>query len=186
MGYVKGNDGIARTVKNPLEGSVGDIDLDDIKSNTVSATGNVTGGNISSTGNIFFSNGSKLSSAAWTLVETFANLNNYFTSSNSSVTMTQTFNYYASNYNEFMIKLAPVPSHNPYNNPIFYTNIALNSVSSGDVINIATTWNNSPSLPDIEFAYVTWANLSTTGLVIHNPNTGAGDYPSTNLYIYAR
>ena len=159
----------------------------------VSAVGNITGANLNvgsgnvNVGNVVFAlDNSKFNSAKWTLVETFANLNNYFSSGNSSVTMTQTFNYYATNYNEFMIKLAPVPAHNPYNNPIFYTNMALNSVSSGDVINIATTWNNSPGATDIEFAYVTWANLSTTGLVIHNPNTGAGDNPSTNLYIYAR
>jgi hypothetical protein len=74
----------------------------------------------------------------------------------------------------------------PYNNPIFYTNIALNSVSSGDVINIATTWNNSPGATDINFSYVTWANLATTGLLIHNLNVAAGDNPSINLYIYAR
>jgi hypothetical protein len=99
MGYVKGNDGIARTVKNPLEGSIGDIDLDDIKSNTVSATGNVTGGNISSTGNIFFSNGSKLTSASWTLVET---INGDLTFGDVVVPTTQSFNYYSSLFNEVL------------------------------------------------------------------------------------
>jgi len=58
MGFVKGTDGIARTVRNPLEGSVGDIALDRISAATVAASGNISGGNvltgglISSTGNV--------------------------------------------------------------------------------------------------------------------------------------
>ena len=52
MGFVKGTDGIARTVRNPLEGSVGDIALDDIITNTLTSTGNVTGGNITTAGQI--------------------------------------------------------------------------------------------------------------------------------------
>ena len=46
MGFVKGTDGIARTVRNPLEGSVGDIALDSISAAIVAVSGNVTGGNI--------------------------------------------------------------------------------------------------------------------------------------------
>lgn len=183
MGYVKGNDGIARTVKNPLEGSVGDIDLDDIKSNTVSSTGNVTGGNITTSGNVFFSNGSKFGSAAWTLVETFANVNTY-TTGNSSVTMTQTFNYYSSNYNEFMIKLYPL-ALNAYQKTITFTNMPLSAITAGDKINIGTSWDPPPA-GTLDYSYVTWANLSATGMVIHNQYTGAGNNPSTNLYIYAR
>jgi hypothetical protein len=57
MGFVKGRDGIARTVINPLEGSVGDIDLDDITTNTLTASGNVTG-------NYFIGNGSQLTSVS--------------------------------------------------------------------------------------------------------------------------
>jgi hypothetical protein len=57
MGFVKGRDGIARTVLNPLEGSVGDIDLDDITTNTLTASGNVTG-------NYFIGNGSQLTSVS--------------------------------------------------------------------------------------------------------------------------
>jgi hypothetical protein len=52
MGFVKGNDGIARTVRNPLEGSVGDINLDDISSVTLEASANITGGNILTSGQI--------------------------------------------------------------------------------------------------------------------------------------
>ncbi len=58
MGFVKGTDGIAKTIRNPLEGSVGDIALDDISAVTLTATGNVSGGNIltggvvSATGNV--------------------------------------------------------------------------------------------------------------------------------------
>ena len=47
MGFLKGTDGIARTIRNPLEGSIGDVALDDIKTNTLTATGNITGGNLS-------------------------------------------------------------------------------------------------------------------------------------------
>jgi hypothetical protein len=188
MGYVKGFDGVARTIKNPLEGSVGDVDLDEITSRTVSATGNITAGNLSTTGNVFFSNGSKLSSATWTLVESFENLNNFATSGNSSVTMSQTFNSYATNYNEFLIKLKTVGS-NPYNRPSNFTTIALNAVSANERIEIdyapdlAQGW---PAAASDAYAYVVWANLATTGLVIHNSNTGSGDNPSTSLYIYAR
>jgi len=185
MGYVKGNDGIARTIRNPLEGSIGDIDLDDIKSTTVSATGNITAGNLSTTGNVVFSNGSKLNSASWTLVESFTNLNNFFTSGNSSVTMSQTFNSYASTYNEFLIKLEPT-GVNQYQDTITFTTIPLTLVSAGNKINIGFSWNNSPGATDIDYSYVTWANLSTTGMTIHNLWTGAGDNPSISVYVYAR
>jgi hypothetical protein len=63
MGFVKGTDGIPRTVRNPLEGSVGDIALNDVTVTTLSAstisatgnadiTGNVTGGNVVSTASV--------------------------------------------------------------------------------------------------------------------------------------
>ena len=46
MGFVKGNDGKARSIKNPLEGSIGDADLDAVSFNTISISGNVSTGNI--------------------------------------------------------------------------------------------------------------------------------------------
>ena len=52
MGFLKGTDGIARTIRNPLEGSIGDVALDDIKTNTLTSTGNVTGGNLITSGNV--------------------------------------------------------------------------------------------------------------------------------------
>lgn len=185
MGYVKGFDGIARTVKNPLEGSVGDVDLDEITANTISVTGNISAGNLSASGNVVFSNGSKIRSATWTLVDSFTNLNNFFTSGNSNVTMSQTFSSYASSYNEFLIKLQPTGS-NQYQNTITFTTIPLALVSAGDKINIGFSWNNSPGATDIDYSYVTWANLATTGMTIHNLWTGAGDNPSMNVYVYAR
>jgi hypothetical protein len=185
MGYVKGLDGIARTMLNPLEGSIGDVDLDEITANTVSATGNISAGNLSASGNVVFSNGSKLSSATWTLVDSFVNLNNFATSGNSDVTMSQTFNSYASTYNEFLIKLEPT-GVNQYQNTITFTTIPLALVSAGNKINIGFSWNDSPGATDIDYSYVTWANLSTTGMTIHNLWTGAGDNPSINVYIYAK
>ena len=60
MGFVKGTDGIARTVRNPLEGSVGDIALDRISAATVAASGNISGGNIATAGVVSFTGGSQL------------------------------------------------------------------------------------------------------------------------------
>lgn len=56
MGYVKGNDGIARTVKNPLEGSVGNIDLNKISATNILTSGNIAGGNILTNG-YYYANG---------------------------------------------------------------------------------------------------------------------------------
>ena len=50
MGFVKGTDGIARTLRNDLEGSVGNIALENISAVTLTASGNVTGGNILTSG----------------------------------------------------------------------------------------------------------------------------------------
>jgi hypothetical protein len=53
MGFVKGTDGIARTVRNPLEGSIGDITLNDVSVSTLSASANIsTSGNLVVVGNI--------------------------------------------------------------------------------------------------------------------------------------
>ena len=53
MGFVKGTDGIPRTVRNPLEGSVGDIALNDVAVTTLSASANVsTSGNLVAVGNV--------------------------------------------------------------------------------------------------------------------------------------
>lgn len=186
MGLLKGYDGVARTMLNPLEGSIGDVDLDEITANTVSATGNISAGNLSASGNVVFSNGSKLSSANWTLVESFTNLNNFFTSGNSSVTMTQTFSYYSSKYNEFCIKLEPISAYNAYQNTITFTTIPLNVVTAGDKITIGFSWNESPGATDIDYSYVSWANLSANTMVIHNLYSGAGDNPSINVYVYAK
>ena len=43
MGFVKGTDGIARTVRNPLEGSIGDVALSNVAVSTISASGNISG-----------------------------------------------------------------------------------------------------------------------------------------------
>lgn len=51
MGFVKGTDNKARTVKNSLEGQVGDVALDDAIFNTLAVYGNVTfGGSLSANG----------------------------------------------------------------------------------------------------------------------------------------
>ena len=43
MGFAKGNDGKARSIKNPLEGSIGDADLSDLTLGTLSVSGNIAG-----------------------------------------------------------------------------------------------------------------------------------------------
>ena len=52
MGFVKGNDGIASTLRNTLEGSVGNIALENISAVTLTSTANVTGGNLITAGQI--------------------------------------------------------------------------------------------------------------------------------------
>jgi hypothetical protein len=56
MGFVKGTDGIPRTVRNPLEGSVGDIALNDVTVTTLSASTISATGNANITGNVTGSN----------------------------------------------------------------------------------------------------------------------------------
>ena len=81
----------------------------------VTATGNITGANLNvgsgnvNVGNVVFaSNGSKFNSAAWTLVESFANLN-FTPSSSVQVTMTNSIGYYKSNYNELVVTYYGTP-----------------------------------------------------------------------------
>lgn len=50
MGFIKGNDGKARSIKNPLEGSVGDADLGAVSFQTINISGNVSAGNILTNG----------------------------------------------------------------------------------------------------------------------------------------
>jgi hypothetical protein len=53
MGFVKGTDGIPRTVRNPLEGSIGDITLSDVTVTTLSSSANIsTSGNLVAVGNV--------------------------------------------------------------------------------------------------------------------------------------
>ena len=72
----------------------------------VSATGNITGANLSvgsgnvNVGNVVFAlDSSKFNSAKWTLVET---INTNLTYGPQVVTTTNSYNYYASNYNEVL------------------------------------------------------------------------------------
>ncbi len=52
MGFVKGTDGIASTLRNTLEGSVGNIALENISAVTLTSTANVTGGTLITAGQI--------------------------------------------------------------------------------------------------------------------------------------
>ena len=79
-GYAKGRDGKARTVKNPLEGSVGDLSLD-----ALGVTGNITVGNLL-TDNYLLANGSP-----------FAPAGNYGNSNVASYLPTYTGNIQAGN-----------------------------------------------------------------------------------------
>ena len=84
MGFVKGLDDMARTVLNPLEGSVGNISLNHIGASAVSATGNITGSYI-------LGNGSQLSSLTGTNVTgTVANATYAVNANNSTYSGTVT------------------------------------------------------------------------------------------------
>lgn len=53
MGFVKGTDGVAKTVRNPLEGSIGDVALSGVSVGTLSASANITtSGNSVAVGNV--------------------------------------------------------------------------------------------------------------------------------------
>lgn len=43
MGFVKGNDGKARSIKNPLEGQIGNADLGDLTLDSLGVSGNISG-----------------------------------------------------------------------------------------------------------------------------------------------
>ncbi len=89
--FAKGNDGKARSIKNPLEGSVGDADLRDLTLETLSVSGNVTTGNI--TGNtagfvIGYRDIPQLSLAANTTIATTDAGKHYYSTSASALTLT--------------------------------------------------------------------------------------------------
>ena len=77
--------------------------FDSVSAVTLSASGNVEVGNV-----VFALDNSKFNSAAWTLVESFANLN-FTPSSSVQVTMTNSIGYYKSNYNELVITYYGTP-----------------------------------------------------------------------------
>lgn len=62
-GYAKGKDGKTRTVKNPLEGSTGNIGLEDATFTTVGVVGNVSAGNLLTNGYLY-ANGAPISFGA--------------------------------------------------------------------------------------------------------------------------
>lgn len=161
MGYVKGLDGIARTMLNPLEGSIGDVDLDEITANTVSATGNITAGNLSTSGNVIFSNGSKLSSASWVLVETLeANL----TFGDVIVTTTNSMNFYKNNYNEVLFGIRNIVPGGTV------------TIPSGLVVNNSQWAVN----PDVAVAWSNIANSSITVVDLTSPLS------NVTIQMYAR
>lgn len=60
MPFIKGKDGKPKTVLNPLEDSIGNIDLDNISANTFTSSGNAAVGNILTNG-YYYANGSAIS-----------------------------------------------------------------------------------------------------------------------------
>lgn len=56
MPFIKGKDGKPKTVLNPLEDSIGNIDLNNISANTFTSSGNVAAGNILTNG-YYYANG---------------------------------------------------------------------------------------------------------------------------------
>jgi hypothetical protein len=146
MGYVKGNDGIARTVRNPLEGAIGNVDLDVVTANSV-----------------LFSNGSRVSSASWTLQET---INANLTFGNQAVSTTNTYNYYSTNYNELLF---------------------LSSSGGGQggtlVIPVGVVTANSVWNVNQQVGF-NWANLSNANVTV--VAIGSGPYTAVTITMYAR
>ena len=95
-----GNLLVGNVVTTGVINAAGNVRGTNINTNqNVSAVGNVYGNNIVATSNVVFSDSSKFSSAAWTLVET---INTNLTYGPQVVATTQSYDYYSSNYNEVL------------------------------------------------------------------------------------
>ena len=135
-----------------------DTDGDWLMPNNVSVTGNV-----STSGNVVFQNGSKFNSAAWTLIETVhANL----TFGNQAVSTVNSFTYYSTNYNEIL---------------------CLSSSGGGEggtiVIPVQAVTANSVWNINQQIGFK-WANLSNANVTV--VGIGGGPYTSVSFTIYAR
>ena len=134
---------------------------------TVQANLAVTG-NISVGGNVVYSDGSRHSSAKWTLVETI-DLSNPLASQVSS--MTKPLSYYLNNYNEFIVKMKI--NNGQYS---YHATIPTPSISTTENYTIGTAVGSN-GYPN----YVHWANTNSyISIGISDTSTTA------NVYIYAR
>lgn len=134
---------------------------------TVQANLAVTG-NISVGGNVVYSDGSRHSSAKWTLVETI-DLSNPLASQVSS--MTKPLSYYLNNYNEFIVKMKI--NNGEYS---YHATIPTPSISTTENYTIGTAVGSN-GYPN----YVHWANTNSyISIGISDTSTTA------NVYIYAR
>ena len=120
-------------------------------SGITSAVGNVTGGNINtsgnvSAGNVVFTNNTKFNSAGWIVAETIvANL----ATGNQNVATSNSFSYYASNYNEVLL----ICGAGGFNGTI--------------VIPVGAVANNSSWIVNSQVG-VRWSNVSNASITVFN------------------
>jgi len=127
----------------------------------ISATGNITGGNLITSANVVFSNGSKFTSASWTLVET---ITGDLSSGDVNVSTTNSFGYYSSIYNEVLYATS-------YNN------------EGGTITLPVTLVTNNTVWVVNDYVGIKWANIANN--VITLVDIISPTY-STTVYMYAR
>jgi hypothetical protein len=166
MPFIKGNDGKAKTILNPLEGSIGDVALDEINTRTLTASGNVT------VGNVVFPNGSKLGSASWTLLDSLGA--NFAGSATQMVTMSNTPATLKSNYNELYIRLQGPNQSLSHTSTIIPTpDIVANSTVSLGTLPSQNTGDSQ----------IIWAGLGNASIrILQSTNIGG----TGNIVIYGR
>ena len=149
MGFVKGTDGIASTLRNTLEGSVGNIALENISAVTLTSTANVTGGNLITAGQI--SAGGNVTSGN---VSVIGNVTGNYILGNGSQLTGIAASYGNSNVATFLAAYG--------SNTVSTTG----NITSGNILTsglISATGN------------ITGGNVLTVGLVSATGNIGAGN-----------
>lgn len=139
----------------------------DIIADNFIGNGNIIVGNL-----ISFSNGSKLSSASWGLVDSISA--NFVGCTTPTVTGTYSMQYYIDNYNEIWISFQ---SEQNYPGWVGSTHIPTVALLANSVYTSTCTTSGSPNVPSIQ-----WFDISNTQVRI---DMATGQYTG-NIKIYAR
>jgi hypothetical protein len=164
---IRSNDSSYLTVQDGLN-VIGDIEVSGNitggnlnVAGQISATGNITGGNLITSANVVFGDGSKFTSASWTLVET---ITGDLSSGDVNVSTTNSFSYYSSRYNEVLYATS-------YNN------------EGGTITLPVTLVTNNTVWVVNDYVGIKWANIANN--VITLVDITSPTY-STTVYMYAR